>query len=486
MVGTDRLVGWLAPSMSGEPRYEALASGVRGLILDGRLVPGVRLPAERELAAALDVSRATVTAAYDRLRDQGYVHSRTRAGTRVSVPSSSPVRPDDVDVPGPDDIDLTVAALPAPAELPAMIDRAMKRLPPLLAGHGLHPLGLPDLRALIAERFAARGLPTAPDQILVTQGALHSWDLLLRALTRPGDPVVVEQPTYPGVIDAANAHRVRIRPLPVQSDGWDLSQLSAASRTGAVLVHVTPDGQNPTGWCAPIDARRELLSALATPAAPRSSGGPSGPIVVTDETFSELRLERGQPARPLAAFGHASRIVSVGSMSKPYWAGLRVGWLRGSSEMVSRIASLRAGLDLATPVLDQLVSIELMLAHDALVSARLEQLAANRDGLLASLSARTPMWTASRPQGGMQLWVDLGGMSSTRLAESARGVGVRIIPGPRFTVRGASHDRWLRIPFALPPERTDEAIRRLAEVASAAGGATAVDRPSRPGLSWTA
>jgi DNA-binding transcriptional MocR family regulator len=482
MVTTDRLTGWLAPSISGEPRYEALASGLRGLILDGRLVPGVRLPAERELATALGVSRATVTAAYDRLRDQGYAHSRTRAGTRVSLPSSIPQRPDDVDVPGPDDIDLTVAALPAPAELPSMIDRAMQRLPPLLAGHGLHPLGLPDLRALIAERFTVRGLPTRPEQILVTQGALQSWDLLLRAFTRPGDPVVVEQPTYPGVIDAAGAHRVRIRPLPVSTDGWDLSQLSGAVRGAAVLVHLTPDGQNPTGWCAPVEARLELLSELA---ALPSSDLPHRPMIVTDETFSELRLEAGNPARPLAAFEDSGRVVSLGSMSKPYWAGLRVGWLRGSAELVSRIASLRAGLDLATPVLDQLVSIELLLAHDELVRARIEQLAANRDGLLASLATRTPLWSAARPQGGMQLWVDLAGMSSTRLAESARAVGVRIIPGPRFTVRGASHDRWLRVPFALPAERMDEAIRRLAAVAEF-DQRVVTDGVSRPSLSWTA
>jgi len=470
MATVDRLVGWLAPSASGEPRYQALASGLRGLILDGRLIPGVRLPAERELATGLAVSRSTVTAAYDRLRDEGFVHSRRRAGTVVTVPVGSSARPDELAPATGDEIDLTVAALPAPAVLPEVIGDAMQRLPPVLNGHGLHPLGLTALRVAVAERFGARGLPTMADQILITQGALHGWDLMLRALTRPGDRVVVEQPTYPGVIDAASAHHVRIRPLPVSTEGWDLDQTRQSGHAPAVLVHATPDGQNPTGWCAPPRARRELIGSLDPTT-----------VLVVDETFAELYLN-GERPRPTASYGRSERVVTVGSMSKPFWAGLRVGWLRGSASMVRRIATVRGGQDLATPVLDQLVAAELLERYASILSDRAIQITRNRDALLDSIARRTPGWSASRPECGLALWVDLGATSSTRLALLARDAGVRIIPGPRFTVRGASHDRWLRVPFALPAARAEEALDRLVGALDSADASAGVGSP----LSWTA
>ena len=470
MATVDRLVGWLAPSASGEPRYQALASGLRGLILDGRLIPGVRLPAERELATGLEVSRSTVTAAYDRLRDEGFLHSRRRAGTVVTVPTGTSARPDELEPATGDEIDLTVAALPAPAALPEAIGDAMRHLPAVLNGHGLHPLGLTSLRVAVAERFGARGLPTMPDQILITQGALHGWDLMLRALTRPGNQVLVEQPTYPGVIDAAAAHHVRIRPLPVSSDGWDVDLLRQSGHAPAVLVHATPDGQNPTGWCAPPRARRELLGSL----------DPSTTLVV-DETFAELYMD-GERPKPTAAYARSDRVVTVGSMSKPFWAGLRVGWLRGSASMVRRIATVRGGQDLATPVLDQLVAAELLERHASVLSDRVIQISRNRDALLASIVRHAPGWSASRPQCGLALWVDLGATSSTRLALLARDAGVRIIPGPRFTVRGVSHDRWLRVPFALPAGRADEAVARLVGALDTAGAATAAGSPP----TWTA
>ena len=183
------------------PVYVALASAVTALVLDGRVATQIKLPSERELAAALDVSRATVTAAYDELRATRFLTSRTGSGSFVTVPPGSRLRPSlarwDVatrGLAGPladgvsgEIIDLSCAALPAPAGVvESAVLAAARMLPCFTADDGYDPSGLLSLRRLIADRYAGRGVPTDPDQIVVTSGALHAWDLVLRLLVGPG------------------------------------------------------------------------------------------------------------------------------------------------------------------------------------------------------------------------------------------------------------------------------------------------------------
>ena len=194
----------------------ALADRVRLLVLDGRLPLQMRVPAERELAAALDVSRTTVAAAYEVLREAGILHSRRGAGSWTQLPPgiaasgvSSPFSPH-----GDRTLyDLAHASLAAPAtELRAAAALAVEDLDAHLSGHGYDLLGLPALRAAIARRFTARGLPTTADQVLVTAGGQAAIALVLAALTTPGDRVLVEHPTYPNALDAVRARGARVRP----------------------------------------------------------------------------------------------------------------------------------------------------------------------------------------------------------------------------------------------------------------------------------
>ena len=126
--------------------------------------------------------------------------------------------------------DLTVAAAPAPVQLLDAVAAATADLRPLLAGHGLHPYGLPALRTAVAAHLSRRGLPTVSEQVMVTNGALAGWDLLLRTVTRPGQRALVEQPTYPAALDAVAAAHLRPVPLPVTADGWELPVAPATSR----------------------------------------------------------------------------------------------------------------------------------------------------------------------------------------------------------------------------------------------------------------
>jgi DNA-binding transcriptional MocR family regulator len=469
------LLGPLLEDPAAGPANEVLAAGLRSLVLDGRLVVGAKVASERDLSLALGVSRSTVTAAYGRLRDEGYLLSSHGAGTRTAMPATGVVRPDEPGGGGDPLLDLTVAATAAPSALPGLVAAALDALPPLLGGPGLHPLGLPELRSAIAARLTAAGVRTSAEQVMVTQGALHGWNLLLRALTRPGDRVLVESPTYPAVLDAVHAHRLRAAAIGVAPEGWDLSATGPQRGSSApVLAHVTPDHQNPTGHLATAAERRELLAAL-----------PPATLVVTDETFADLTLD-DLPRRPrsLAAFAPADRVVTLGSLSKSVWAGLRIGWLRASPALVRSIATTRTSQDLGTPVLEQLVAVHVLAAMDELLRERRAVLRGRRGLLLGGLADQLPHWSPTRPAGGVATWVDLGdGCSSTRLAEAARSCGVRVTPGPRFTLQG-THDRFLRLPWTLPGEQLSQAVDLLALASRSArpGRGRLAERP----LVWTA
>ncbi|GHH27966.1 MocR-like transcription factor YczR [Lentzea cavernae] len=441
-MGPDRLAALLEPWLSGGgAAYVALSRGVRGLVLDGRLPHGARLPSERSLAATLGVSRTTVSAAYDLLRAEGYLRSAHGAGSSISIPSARVQRPDSVAGEPADVLDLTVAALPAPSQLLDAVTAASADLSSQLAGHGLHPFGLPSLRAAVARHLTGRGLPTEPEQVLVTSGALQGWNLVVRAVCRPGQPVLVEQPTYPAVLDALRAHHVRPVPLPVTAAGWDRPP------AGMSAAHLTPDGQNPTGLVAGEDARRRVLADLRDA------------VVAVDETFADLVLDGPAPL-PAAVLRHD--VVTLGSMNKAFWAGLRIGWMRADPALLNRLAHERASVDLGSPVLDQLVAVRLLDDADAILSERRDLLRRSRAALEEALRARVPDWRWTSPRAGMALWIELPRPSATRLAASALDLGLRITAGPRFAVDGTA-DRWLRVPFTLPAGQAEVVADLLRE-----------------------
>lgn len=453
-----RLLGdWRPPD--GRGLADALADQVRLLVLDGRLPLEIRVPAERELATAIEVSRTTVAAAYDTLRDAQVLHSRRGAGSWTRLPAEldrsvalSPFSPyGDRTL-----FDLAHAALPAPpSELRRAAGAAVGDLDAHLAGHGYDLLGQPGLRTAIADRFTARGLPTGPDQVLVTAGAQHAIALALRALVRPGDRVLVEHPTYPNALTALAAAGARAVPVPMgpEPSPWDVDLLTAAVRdAGPRLAYLIPDFQNPTG--ALLDAAgRERLVDLA-----RRTGTP----LVIDETLAELNLD-GPGGRPVAAHGAADSplVLTVGSVSKVFWGGLRIGWIRSSAATVRRLAALRASMDLGGPALEQLVVARLLADVDPVVAARRVELTAARDHLLGRLGQVFPQWSPSRPGGGLSLWIELDAAVSSRLTVAARRHDVLLAAGPRFGVDGA-FERYLRLPYTLRRDRMDAAVDRLA------------------------
>lgn len=451
----DRLAA-LVGDFGRTPAYRGLRQALQERIGDGRIPIGTRLPSERDVARVLRVSRNTVTRAYADLAAAGFATARQGAGTYAAVPIDRR-RAHDHALHSRDardgGIDLNCAASAATPGVAAAYERALAALPAYLSSDGYLPSGLPTLRALIAEGYARRGLPTSPEQIVITSGALTGVAVLARALSRPGHRVMVESPVYSNAIDAMRLGGAGLvaSPLgdPLGEDGWDLDGIEATLRqTAPHLAYLIPDFQNPTGLLMPDDTRARYAAALHS----------TRTVAIVDEALQATCLSGSDMPAPFAA--HAPDSFAVGSASKLFWGGLRVGWIRAPRDLVRPIIAARVQFDLGTSLFDQLVVAELLAAPD-IATLRRAQLRQRRDALAHAIRERLPDWRFRLPEGGLTLWLQLPHGSATQLAAELEADGVHVAPGPMFSVEGGS-DQWLRLPYAKPEEELLEAVERIA------------------------
>jgi len=436
---------------SREPAYEALADGVRLLCLDSRVAPGTALPAERELASALAVSRTTVAAAYRSLRDTGHIESLRGSGS-VTLPlardSTWPAA-----VGGVESIDLQQASPPAWPGLAGVVSEVTGSASRIISRSGYDVVGREGLRKAIADRYSRRGLPTSVEQILVTTGAQSAIHLLASVLVRRGERVAIETPTYPHAAEALRRAGARLVSVPVTTDdGWDLDRAAQVfSRTLPTLAYLMPDFQNPTGRTMSPDERTVILDAATR----------AGSVVVVDETTADLDIDRAATPVPFGADRSArTKVLRVGSLGKTVWGGLRVGWIRADVEVVRRLAVARSAHDLGTPELEQAIAEVLVERLDDILPQRSHLLRTGRDAVAAALRARLPSWRVPDVDGGMSLWVDLPAPLSAPLVMDARSSGLLLSAGPRFGVDGG-HERRLRIPFTAPAQDLERAAAIL-------------------------
>jgi DNA-binding transcriptional MocR family regulator len=219
------------------------------------------------------------------------------------------------------------------------------------------------------------------------------------------------------------------------------------------LAYFTPDFNNPTGRLTLSDERAVLVRAARR----------ADTLVLADESYLGLGLAGGLPdVEPLAAHD-SDRVISIGGLSKSAWGGLRIGWVRASPALIQRLGAARPSMDIANPLLEQLVGLRLLEDLDAILAERRRRLEGRLDALVAALEDEIPDWTFTLPDGGLCLWMSLD-RSSTSLVGPAARAGVRIVPGPRFGVDGTL-ERFQRLPFVLPPATLREAVSRLAAAA---------------------
>ncbi|WP_258771835.1 PLP-dependent aminotransferase family protein [Brevibacterium aurantiacum] len=456
MSGT-RLAGIIGTGPWPGPAYDALTTRISRAIGDGRIPVGARLPSEREVAAATGLSRTTATRAFAKLREQGFVHTRRGSGSVVRLPEVPGGRIDHLLTPtgsNEAEIDLTCTASVAPPWLLEAYERAVANVHAYLPGTGYYPSGLPVLREIIAERFTARGVRTDPDQILITSGAFGAVAIAVRALSEGRGRVLIESPTYPNAIATLEGAGASLIPYPLEQgpDGhhWDIDAMDHIARQTRVRsAYLIPDFHNPTGALLPEEQRPRLGAMLRRNAI----------VPIFDESLVELGLDGDPTPTPMAAFVPDS--ITAGSTSKIFWGGLRVGWLRIPTHRIDSMASTRLSLDLGAPVLEQLVAVELMRDHDAIVDEYRAKLRAARDSLAAQVRSHLPSWEVIVPGGGMALWCRLPEERSGALAIAARNHGLGLVFGPNFAPAGGL-DRWIRLPYTVSETDLDQVGSRLA------------------------
>ncbi|WOF24552.1 PLP-dependent aminotransferase family protein [Microbacterium betulae] len=445
------LVEHLGAWRTREPAYEALADAIRLLCLDNRIAPRTALPAERELAARLRMSRTTVAAAYRSLRESAHIESVRGSGS-VTLPLGQRDLGRASDVEGA--IDLQQASPPAWPGLASVYAEVAATASTIVARSGYETLGRLGLREAIAQRYSERGLPTTAAQVMVTTGAQSAIALTARLLLSRGDRVLIETPTYPHAAESFAAAGARLVGVPVTpGSGWDLDRADDAFRRAApVAAYLMPAFHNPTGETMPHDVAVQMATAARA----------SGTVVIVDETTAELDVDGGTPAEPFAAAAPAgAEVITLGSVSKTVWGGLRVGWIRADEEVIRRLLALRPVFDLGTPEFEQAVVERLVPLMPEIVAQRGEMLRAGRDALVAALDRRLPQWSVHTASGGVALWVGLGVARSSALVMAARRRGVLLSAGPRFSV-GGGHERHLRIPFTASADRLEHAVEVLA------------------------
>jgi DNA-binding transcriptional MocR family regulator len=459
-----QLAGLLGDRPLQRPAHRDLSARLRLLTLDGRLVEGVRLPSERDLAGRLQISRSTVAAAYAALRADAVLESRPGSGNYLRGTPVAGARLGGVREVG-GAIVMTFSAAPAAPGVADAYGRAFVALPQLLAGHGYFPDGLEVLRERLAAWYGRRGLPTDPDQIIVTGGALPALNLVGQALLEPGDRVLVESPTYANGLEALRGRGARLVPVPMTATGWDLDAVASALRQAAPrLAYLIPDFQNPTGSLMAADVRRELAAALRRERC----------IPVVDETMVETNLDAADMPAPFASWDPET--ITLGSSSKAFWAGLRTGWIRAPRSVVRQLVERRATVDLGSAAVEQLVLAELLVDPEAVLVPHRARLRAQREHLLARLATEFPDWRVNRPPGGQTAWVELPSPLSSRLVVAAAAVGLIITPGHRFFPAGGG-ERHLRLPFTAPEPTLTEAVSRLRRAWDSLDGGAATEPP---------
>jgi DNA-binding transcriptional MocR family regulator len=438
------------------PRYARLAAALLEAI-DQRTVPrGARVPAERTLAAVTGTSRGTVVACLDQLAEAGVLTRRQGAGTYVAGRPSWAARPAAGTVAtmllrrvaeDRETIDLSVSA---PGDL--------RHLPPAdpeaawqsLDGHGLDPAGLPALRAAVARHLTEhQGLPTAPDQLVVTAGAQEALWLLSRLL--PGTRVLARCPSYPGLAGVLRGTRAELVRLPADAAGEDPNAVQRAGRRPGGIAYLMPTGHNPTGTVMPA-LRRQALAAIAD----------AGRVtVVEDLTLADLVLGHGGGAPPpLAAL--STQVIAVGSVSKVLWGGLRVGWIRVSEPLRSAVIARKSALNLGTAVISQALAARLLAAVDAdWLGAHRAALTERRDLLAALIGEHLPAWRARPPDAGLSLWAELPVENADAFTLAAARHGVTVMAGSAACADGR-HRQFVRLSFAEQPSTLELAVERLA------------------------
>jgi 2-aminoadipate transaminase len=450
---------------SATPLYRQLYEYIRSAIMSGELARGDRLPATRELAGQLGLNRTTVSAAYALLESENLITGHVGRGSFVAeAPMESAAPIDPARRAAPPGLISFSASRPSEALFPLaeFRDTCNEVITSPAAAAILQlgtPIGYGPLREFLIDDARRRGLATASDDIAITNGCQQAIDLIQRTLVTPADTVIIEDPVYPGLRNALAAAGAKVIGVAVGPNGIAPDEFERAVRDHRPRVAVvTPDFQNPTGATLSRTAR-EAIARIARDA---------GVTLVENDIYSALRYD-GDPVPSIRQVaGDACDTILIGSFSKIAFPGLRVGWVIGPRPFIRRLVETKQLCDLHTDHLSQ--AVLLRFAESGRLATHLEcVLTAGRERLRATLGACARHLPAgsvyTRPQGGMNVWVELPrDIDAAAALTRAQQAGVSYLPGNVFAA-GREWTSALRLSFAgLTPEEIEKGLSTLGTV----------------------
>jgi DNA-binding transcriptional MocR family regulator len=469
---------------AGGRLYEAVAEDLARQIRDGVLAPGERLPSVRLLCRQRRISPATAVRAYALLEDRGLAEPRARSGyfvratpgtTQAPPASTPPRRATRLDV---SELVFEVleasrnrrvlplgSAFPGPelfpwAALARQLGSSVRRMDPWDTVESLTP-GHEELRRQIARRYLEAGVDVALEEIVITSGALEALNLGLRAVTRPGDTVAIESPTFYGALQAIEAAGLRAVEVATDPrDGIDLAALAAVLESQPVRAcWLMTTLQNPLGATMSEDKKAALVALLAR----------HGTVLLEDDVYAELQFGP-ETVRPAKAFDRRGNVLHCGSFAKCLAPGYRVGWI-AAGRHATAVARAKITTSLATSVPMQLAIAQYLRhgGYDAHLRRLRGALQSQQRAVLEAIARRFPPGCrVSRPSGGYFLWVDCGpGVDALEVHRRALDAGIGVAPGPIFSARRA-FGTCLRINTGHPwTPGLDRALAELGTIVAA-------------------
>jgi GntR family transcriptional regulator/MocR family aminotransferase len=470
------------------PLYQQIAAFFRQGILSGSMAPQTRLPASRRLARDLGLNRITVEAAYAELEADGLVFSRVGSGTYVLPPESVPSLPaESAGAPWPiwqqelqtgsraareilPDEMLRSAGHPHPISFAGGIADAnsfpveefRKVFQSVMRRDGIDAMGYGErngyapLRNTIVHILASQGLQTRPDSILVTAGSQQALALVCQILLKPGEVILVENPTYAVALELFRGLRLKAIGIPMDEGGMQVEKLeNLLQQHHPKLIYTIPNFHNPTGTCLSSPRRRQLIALADRYNVP----------ILEDDFVGDLRYEgRVQPA--LKSLDPGGRVIYISTFSKMLMPGLRVGFLAAEGPIYDSLVGFKHVHDLATSTLIQraLEAYVTVGRYQAHLRRTCQSFRKRRDAMLLAINRHLPAGVhVDPPQGGLFVWLRLPGrLSADELLPIACKQGVAFAPGSTFFPNSPDGGPYLRLNFAAQPaEEIEEGIKRL-------------------------
>ena len=465
----------------GVKLYRAVAQELGGMIRGGSLAAGDQLPSIRSLCRSRKVSPATVLRAYEALEADGLIESRPRSGYYVRELQKPPMLPR-TSRPKASSTRLAVSdlvfqtleasrnrqvvplgsAFPSPMQFPwptlaRFLGSSARRLDPWSTVESLPP-GSIELRRQIAKRYLRLGMSIGIEQIIVTAGALEALNLALQCVTRPGDTIAIESPTFYGCLQAAQRLGLQVVEIPMHpTEGLDVEALKAAIAKFPIRAcWFMTTLQHPTGATLSQSRKRELVRLLA---------GHDIPLI-EDDAYAELQFA-SKPEPPAMAFDKAGRVLHCGSFSKCLAPGYRLGWVaagRYAAELTRR--KIETSIATSLPVQQGIAQMLRHGGYEAHLMRLRGDLGASQRAALQSLQRHFPAgYRVAAPRGGYFLWVECAPqVDSLEVHRRALEFGITVAPGPIFSAR-QQFKQYLRLNTGHPwTGAMDQAIQKLGQL----------------------